>query len=393
MEGNLEVDKEQGLSRIAALGFLLGIVPQAIIEAAITAALPESARDLGLNGEFAAQMLMGMGALGLMLGALLSGKVLEAFGSRYTYLGSLVVLGIAGSGGLYLESGPLFASRVISGFAASCIATTCLWGISTQLGRDSRAKRFGFAGALGGLSAIGSVIVGGLLTEHFGWRFAFLQFVVVALVLLPIAFAGVKQQRPAGIPAGQPGYFKRMVPLYLEVLLLFLIIGMFSMQLPFLLDQDGITDASARGLIQAIPGVGVIGGGIIFGALQQRIGPTWTLVISVSSFAFGLLLVATNHTVLPLAVGAAATGLCMGMCMPYFYHAVSERSGPGTAGRYLGYLTAATFLGVFTNPMIFEPLKAEIGVRNIFLLSGILISLLAVEVVIRAARLPTKVEV
>ena len=379
------------VGKLAAFAFLLGIVPQAMIEAAITAALPEIARDLGLNGEFAAQMMMGMGALGLTFGALFSGWVLERLGSRHTYVGALILVGVFGGAGLVVQNaGLLFASRVIAGFAASCIVTACMWGISSEIGKDSRARSFGFAGAIGGASAIASVIIGGYLTQHLGWRFAFVQFVVIALVILPIVLAGVQQKRPEGIPAGRPGYFKRMVPLYLQILILFSIIGMFSMQLPFMLNEGGLIDAGARSLIQAIPGIGVIVGGAIFGLAQQRFGATWTLVLSTGLFALGLLLIATNRALVPLAIGAGGTGLCMGMSMPYFYHSVSERAGPAAAGRYLGYLSAFSFFGVFANPILFEPLKAAIGIHAVFFVSAAIIAVMTVIAAARAAREPSR---
>jgi MFS family permease len=362
-------DQTEGTRRLAGLAFLLGIVPQALIEAAITAALPESARDLGLNGEFMAQMMMGMGALGLMLGALLSGRVLERFGSRRTYLGALVALGLLGGAGMVMRSPwALFTSRVVAGFAASCITTTCMWGISASFSATARARGFGFAGSIGGTSAIASVIAGGYLTQHLGWRFAFLQYVVVALVFLPVIWLGVEQRYPEAARGGGQGQWARVAPLYLQILILFSVIGMFSMQLPFMLHAGGMVDAGARSLIQSIPGVGVIVGGVIFGLLHQRIGAAWTLVLSVGLFGLGLLLIATNHAVVPLAIGAGGSGLCMGMSMPSFYHAISERTGPQSAGRYLGYLSACSFFGVFCNPLVFEPAKGVIGVQGLFLI-------------------------
>ncbi|WP_395396175.1 MFS transporter (plasmid) [Novosphingobium sp. BL-8A] len=389
MEARLNQGSAVNVRKLAGFAFLLGIVPQAMIEAAVTAALPESARDLGVNGEFMAQMMMGMGALGLMLGAFLSGRVLERFGSRQTYLASLVALGLFGGAGLIVENvWLLFGSRVIAGFAASCITTTCMWGITSSFEAAGRGRRFGMAGSIGGLSAIASVITGGFLTQHLGWRFAFIQYVVVALTFLPFIAASVEQRHPESMHSNTGGFLGRVAPLYVQVLVLYSVIGMFSMQLPFMLNAAGMVDAGARSLIQGIPGLGVIFGGVVYGVLHQRIGAVWTLISSVGLFGLGLLSIATNHAVVPLTLGAAAAGLCMGMSMPYFYHAVSGRTG-AAAGRYLGYLSACTFFGVFSNPMIFEPLKAMTGVRGLFLMSAGILIVMAAATALTSLRKPT----
>jgi MFS family permease len=163
---------------------------------------------------------------------------------------------------------------------------------------------------------------------------------------------------------------------------------MFSMQLPFMLDAGGMADAGSRSLIQSIPGIGVIAGGGIFGILHHRIGAIWTLALSSCLFGLGLLLIATNHAVGPLAVGAAGTGLCMGMSMPYFYHAISERVGHRSAGRYLGYLSACSFFGVFANPILFEPAKALIGVRGLFVICAAVVLVMGLAAVIGGLRQP-----
>lgn len=357
--------------RFAALAFLLGIVPQAITEAAITSSLPEIARDMGENGEFVAQMLMLTGMLGLVFGALFSGKILEVLGSRSTYLIASLVFATAGAAGLYVFNTPLlFISRIITGFAASCIATTAMWGVAAQFNREDRPKSFGFAGAIGGSLAIVSVICGGILTESFGWRAAFLQFAIVGLFLLPIAFGGVVQNKPSGIQKGQKGHFVRLLPIYIQCFLIFAVIGVFSVQLSFLADRAGLTNAGMRSLVQAIPGMGVIVGGSLFGFFIARIGVKKTFILNAVSICVACAIVAFNQSVTALAIAAACTGLCMGLSMPWFFNRISEKTEPQMVGRYMGYMTAFTFMGSFSNPFWAQPIKGEFGVSGLFLVSA-----------------------
>jgi MFS family permease len=373
MEKPIESAASTRVGGIAAFAFLLGIVPQAMTEAAITASLPEIARDFGENGEFTAQMLMLTGMLGLVFGALFSGKILELVGSRRTYiLGALFFLlfGIAGS---FLHNVPLlFASRVLTGFAASCIATTAMWGVAAQFGKESRPKSFGFAGAIGGILAILSVVIGGLLTQHFGWRAAFWQFGVVGLLLVPIAMGGVEQIKPEGIRQGQPGHFRRLLPLYVQTFMLYAVIGVFSVQLPFLADDAGLTDAGVRSLLQAIPGTGVIVGGALFGLLTSRFGSKTTFTITATSIIAACLILTVNRSIPALALAAAGVGLCMGLAMPWLYNVLSHRTPPQMVGRYMGYMTAFTFIGAFSNPFWAMPLKTALGASGLFAVAAVI---------------------
>ena len=351
------------------LTLLLGLVPQSITEASITASLPEMARDFGLNGEFAAQMMLGLGALGLMVGALVSGRILERAGTRRTMLGALLAFGSFGALALASHSiVTLGISRVIVGLSASCIATTCMWGVSAEYEGLARARIFGISGAISGFFAIGSVILGGFLAQHLGWRMAFVQFPLMAGAILMVSWRGVPQLLPEVTQAALKGQFARLAPLYALVLMVFAVIGMSGMQLAFLLNADGLTDAGMRSLIQGIPGVGVIFGAALYGEVHRRWGGAWALVLSQSFMTAGLALLVSTQYIPVLCVGALLQGLCIGMTMPYFYNAVSERTNTGSAQRYLGYLAASTFLGVFLSPLVFEPVKSQVGTQGLYLL-------------------------
>ncbi|HZV11549.1 MAG TPA: hypothetical protein VFF94_17420, partial [Novosphingobium sp.] len=84
---------------MAVLAMMLGLIPQGLAEAAITASLPDMAHDLGRHGELAAQMMLGMSALGLVMGALASGRILEWAGTRRAFLGALLAFALGGGVG------------------------------------------------------------------------------------------------------------------------------------------------------------------------------------------------------------------------------------------------------------------------------------------------------
>src|SRR5687768_8515906 len=105
---------------------MLGQMSQSVTFTAFVAALPQMARDLGTSAAFVAQMTMALAALGMMIGSIASGWILERAGTRTTLLASLLVFAITGAGGMVLrDPAVLLASRFLLGFASACAATTC----------------------------------------------------------------------------------------------------------------------------------------------------------------------------------------------------------------------------------------------------------------------------
>ncbi|MBT80499.1 MAG: hypothetical protein CL587_08935 [Alteromonadaceae bacterium] len=377
--------KSASIGAMLFVALLIGLVPQGLTEAAITASLPEMSKDLGVNGDLAAQMMIGMSALGLTLGALISGKVLEIFGARNSFIYSILVFGFSGIGGMFLsEPWLLFASRVVVGVASSCIATTCLWGISTTFSGNKRAKVFGIAGAIGGIAVLLSIVTGGFLTQHYGWRMAFVIYPTFALVALVFGVAGLEHRRPEVSHASKVNYFPTLWKLYITVVAFYALAGMAAMQLPFLLKDNGAGEAGLRSLIQALPGLAAILGAGSYGLFHSKIGANWTFSLCMGSLTSGLFILAISYSGLVApGIGAIAVGLAMGISGPYFYNQISANTS-ASAGRYIGYLNAFTFFGVFLNPMIAEPVKAKVGVHSMFIL-GATIALLICLIASRKA--------
>ncbi|MCA0243467.1 MAG: MFS transporter [Proteobacteria bacterium] len=381
------VDGRVVVKRVVFLALQLGLIAQGLVEAAITATLPDMARDFGVNGEFAAQMMLGSGALGLMFGALVSGRLLEWAGARRCFLAALLAFGLFGAAGLFLHDVRLlFAARVVVGMAASCLTTCCLWGISVSYSGSARARVFSVAGATGGVAVLASIVAGGFLTQHFGWRAPFALYPAFALCAWPLAWGGIEQRRPPRQAIGGEGAWGRLLPFYGLVLLFYAIVGMSSMQLPFLLEAHGVLEAGARSLIQSVPGIAAIVGAFSYGALQDRLGAGRAFFASLIFMAAGLAALASSGSVPVIVLGALAVGLCMGLSGPHFYHVVSERATGRAGGRFIGYLNAFTFFGVFLNPLVFEPAKSVLGMSGIYAASALVIVVVGIGAAWRGAR-------
>src|ERR1700730_2586490 len=207
----------------------LGSIAQVLVFAAPNSALPEMAKDLGSRGEFIAQMTMAFAALGLMLGALASGWILEKAGTRVTLLTSMLTYGLTGVSGLVLRDPLLLlTARFALGFAASCMVTTCVWGIAAEYEGNRRARALGVVLALSSVAGLIGTVLGGYLAERGGWSLASLQYPVFSAVGFLMVFASIRQVRPERERSGGTSQLRlrRLLPFYLLVVLLFAILFM-----------------------------------------------------------------------------------------------------------------------------------------------------------------------
>ncbi|MFE1320083.1 MFS transporter [Kitasatospora phosalacinea] len=146
----------------------------------VNTALPEMSQDL--HSTFTAlQWVVDVYALTLAALLMAFGSLGDRLGHRRLYLAGLAVFGLASLAcALAPDAGTLIAARAAQGLggAAMMTSTTALLNAAYQ-GRD-RGTAFGVWGAVNGAAAAAGPVLGGLLTQQFGWRSIF-------LVNLPVA--------------------------------------------------------------------------------------------------------------------------------------------------------------------------------------------------------------
>ncbi|KAA0941950.1 MFS transporter [Streptomyces apricus] len=295
----------------------------------------------------------------LVLGA---GSLADRFGRRRLYL---IGIGVFALSSLLCAAAPdeqaLIAARILQGLGgAAMFACTAALLNFTYHGRD-RGVAFGIWGAVNGLAAAAGPLVGGLLTEHLGWRWVFLVNLPVCVVAVWFTVRGVSESRaPRGgrldlsgtigftvaaaavtyglIRAGEAGWgdgtaltafaaglaalvlflvaearsdhpmldlaLFRRTPFTVLIVAAFLTQAAAFGSLPFItvwLQQvlgNGPVDAGLYGALPMAAASLVVGAGA--GRLLQRIAPRWTV-------GLGLLLIAAGN-LLQARIGADSTG-------------------------------------------------------------------------------------
>ncbi|WP_405832041.1 MULTISPECIES: MFS transporter [unclassified Streptomyces] len=166
----------------------------------VTVALPDMAADMAADPSFggfsALQWVMDVYALALAALLLGAGSLADRIGRRRVYLAGLGLFAAA-SLACGLATGPaeLIAFRAVQGIGgAAMFATTMALLSSAYQGRD-RGVAFGVWGAVNGAAAAAGPIIGGLLTEQFGWRWIFFINLPVCALAVYVTLKAVAESR------------------------------------------------------------------------------------------------------------------------------------------------------------------------------------------------------
>jgi MFS family permease len=203
---SVSVDRqEEGLPLSALAGILLAASLAPLGSTMIAVALPRIGRDIGADVSDLTTWLVSSYLIASIALQSPGGKLGDLIGhGRALVVGlSLVALG-AMFGPLIGEVHALGAARILmaSGGAVTVPATMAL--LRNQTPADRRARVFGLFGACMGLAAAIGPLVGGELTERFGWRAVFAaNLPVIALSLLLVL---TSQRRYARHAADQPAF-------------------------------------------------------------------------------------------------------------------------------------------------------------------------------------------
>ncbi|MBD7951750.1 MFS transporter [Oerskovia rustica] len=157
--------------------------------AIINVALPSLVSDLGIGPSDQSWVvtvyLLAFGAL-----LLLGGRVGDALGHRNVFVAGLAVTALAAIGSGLATSGSAYLLwRAAQGAAAAFVSPSAVALLSTAfVDPVSRAKAFGVYGAVTGAGGGAGLLLGGLLTDAWSWRWAMFASVPIAVVAIGGAF-------------------------------------------------------------------------------------------------------------------------------------------------------------------------------------------------------------
>jgi EmrB/QacA subfamily drug resistance transporter len=131
---------------------------------------------------------------------LLGGRIADYWGRKRSFMVGLAGFAIASAlGGIAQTQAQLFGARALQGAFAALLAPAALSLITTTFTQSKeRAQAFGVYGAIAGGGAAIGLILGGILTEYFSWRWTLLVNVPIAIVAGLLAIGAIKESKVTG---------------------------------------------------------------------------------------------------------------------------------------------------------------------------------------------------
>ncbi|MCX4822645.1 MFS transporter [Streptomyces sp. NBC_01142] len=190
--GSLGWNRETATLALLSFAMLIVSLDQYIV----VVALPDIARDLG----YSAQTLQSVISAYAVVSAgflLFGGRAADLLGRRRILATGLALYaGAALVGGLATGPGTLLAARAFQGLGGALVFPTTLALINTTFAEGrARNRALGVWGGSGAAGLVIGVLLGGLLTQAFGWEAVFLVNVALACPALLLAFVLIPRDR------------------------------------------------------------------------------------------------------------------------------------------------------------------------------------------------------
>ncbi len=181
------------------VSLVLALIPLQLDSLVAATALPTIAGDLGgfdRVGWIATGFLLAM-AVGTVAG----GRLGDMLGRQRMLMSALVIF-LAGSlwSGLSTGMSELIGARAVQGLGAGMAFTSLLAAVADIAAPEQRARYQSILGAIAPFSMIIGPWVGGVITEHLGWRWIFLlNLPIVGIALVGVAlFLRIPHTRATG---------------------------------------------------------------------------------------------------------------------------------------------------------------------------------------------------
>ncbi|HEY9293164.1 MAG TPA: MDR family MFS transporter [Microlunatus sp.] len=190
---NPPADTKPRLGLIMA-SLILALVPLQLDSLVAATAAPTIAGDLGGFGRIAwiatAYLLM------MAIGTVTAGRIGDMFGRKSVLITALLIFLVgSAAAGLAGSMTMLIIARAVQGLGGGMVFTTLMAVIADVAPPDQRSRYQGFLGAVAPVSMIIGPWIGGVVTDHLGWRWIFL--LNLPLIAVSVIGATVLLKLPA----------------------------------------------------------------------------------------------------------------------------------------------------------------------------------------------------
>jgi MFS family permease len=327
------------------------------------------------------KLLLTIPALFTAIGGAPSGVLIDRYGRRLPLAMAVLLYGVAGSSGLWLDSiGALLVGRAFLGLAVAMVTTASAALIADYYQGPQRVKVMGVQAAAMGIGGIVFVLFGGLLSD-LSWRLPFLIY-LVAFAVLPLVWQlpeplSRRQETSWGASSGRAMPWATIAILYVLTFVTMLIFYMIPVQLPFYVKTMGFGGGKEAGIAIAMATLGSAVASIAYAKLKSNLSFAKVLMCLYFLMASGYGVIANASSYPLLLLGLVIAGLGLGLVLPNVNVWLNAKTPPEQRGKVLGGLTTCLFLGQFCSPLVVQPIARLVPMAGTYSLAAGVLFLLA----------------
>lgn len=336
------------------------------------------------------RLVLTLPALFIVLAGPLTGFFVDRKGRLYLLIPAMILYGITGSSGLYLDSiAGILAGRALLGIAVAGIMTSATTLIADYYEGAARSKFMGWQAAFMSFGGVIFLTVGGGLAE-IGWRWPFLIY-LFSILLIPLVLfsltepsgegSGLKPEKETDNLNVKPA--KLLGFIYGTVFFGMIIFYCIPLQIPYYIEQYFDAGPTVSGIAIGVSTLFAIITSLSYGRVRAKLGHIPILGLSFALMGTGFLLIGIAENFLLVLTGLAVSGLGMGFIFPNLNVWLTTEVPAAIRGRAVGGMTTAIFLGQFISPLAGQPVVEIFGLKFLFWSAGTVLLLTSLVFVSR----------
>ncbi|WNC16177.1 MFS transporter [Brevibacillus brevis] len=345
--------------------------------------LPLFLMDMGVPHGKEVSMWTGMIFSATFLSAAVMAPLWGAFADRYGQKANLVRAGI-GMGIvnilMYFSATPLYllVLRFVYGFFSGFITVSYSY-LSKTTPRDELGKALGFLYTGGMSGGIIGPLIGGALSDWFGYHtvFAVTGGMMIVTVLLVKWFLPPDQIETAS--QAKQGSFRDV---FANPNLTILFFATFAVQMATMSTNSMMSIfvksivgevnnlAFLSGLVTSITGIANIIGSPVLGRMGDHFGQSKVLPIIMVCTGLVIIPQVFTHSIYPLYAWRFCHGLLLGGMLPAIQTLIKKRSPDMIQGRAYGVNSSFQFLGNLIGPLVGGFIAGHFSVSYVFVFAG-----------------------
>lgn len=328
------------------------------------------------NADTWVRLALTMPALFIAIGAPVVGIIIDRFGRKPLLLMALLLYGLAGSSGLWLNFlHHILVGRALLGISVAGIMTTATTLIADYYTGAMRGQFLGLQAAFMALGGVVFLTVGGFVAD-LHWRLPFAIY-LLALLMLPCVWLWLPEpdrllptsDSAAGLESDRTPW--HLIGLtYGVAVLTQIVFYLIPVQLPFYLQDLFNANASQSGLAIAVATLFAAIGSLLYRRVKARLSfiTIYAIAFLNMGVGYGLIGLATGFPIVLLGLAIAGSGL--GLLTPNMNFCLTSVTPDLLRGRILSGITTSFFLGQFLSPFFSQPLGQWLGLGPTYGIAG-----------------------